>query len=215
MLVERLCVLDNDNDLVADVGVVGWLLAKNLDALDKLCARVVHNPQHSFEEDHDEKMYLVQHFFDIFSDRHLCTTPTSSSNYVNAVSQTRNLLTAKYHSIIRTLIMESIRVDASIISQFTKKTVRVIGKLIDKSTGAGTAIVQCNGSIQLKFQNQQALLESLTLNNWYECIGIVDTDNSVKVIQIIDFGDQISEPAVTKLVEMSHKVPELFYTSLS
>ncbi|KAG7822980.1 hypothetical protein KL909_003583 [Ogataea angusta] len=111
--------------------------------------------------------------------------------------------------------MESIRVDASIISQFTKKTVRVIGKLIDKSTGAGTATVQCNGSIQLKFQNQQALLESLLLNNWYECIGIVDTDNSVKVIQIIDFGDQISEPAVTKLVEMSHKVPQLFYTSLS
>ncbi|KAH3669434.1 hypothetical protein OGAPHI_001555 [Ogataea philodendri] len=111
--------------------------------------------------------------------------------------------------------MESIRVDASNIAQFTNKTVRVIGKLVDKSSNQGTAVVQANGSVELRFKNQQTLLESMLLNNWYETIGIVDADNTVKVIQIIDFGSQISEAAVTKLVELSHKVPEIFYTTVN
>ncbi|ODV86057.1 hypothetical protein CANARDRAFT_175789 [[Candida] arabinofermentans NRRL YB-2248] len=108
--------------------------------------------------------------------------------------------------------MESIRVDATLLQQFKRKTVRIIGKLISKSSN--NAILNSNGNVELKFTHQNQLLDSLIIDHWYECIGMVDDDDlSIKVIQCIDFGTEINEKAVLKVVELSHKVPELFYTT--
>ncbi|VEU21842.1 DEKNAAC102857 [Brettanomyces naardenensis] len=104
--------------------------------------------------------------------------------------------------------MEAIRVDARYVRQFPNKTVKVIGKLKEYSSGANTGIIEASGPIHLKFQAPQSLQEG----EWYEFVATVDSsDFSLKVIEGIDMGEDLNERALNKMVELCHKFPDLFF----
>ncbi|KAG0675389.1 hypothetical protein C6P40_001726 [Pichia californica] len=105
--------------------------------------------------------------------------------------------------------MESIRVDATTLSQPTNKTVRIIGQLktIDSSS---TGTINANGIINVSSSTD---MNSLIIGNWYEMLGKIQKDDlSINVMEFFDFGTDINENAIKKLVQVAHQVPELFVT---
>ncbi|GME77929.1 unnamed protein product [Ambrosiozyma monospora] len=108
--------------------------------------------------------------------------------------------------------MESIRVDATLLSQFKHKTVRILGQLESVDPSTQTAILKCNGPITIKYQgNFQEL--SAQVGKFIEVIGMIDSgDLSCKVMQVIPMGDNVNLNAVVKLVQLCHVYPQLFYT---
>lgn len=102
--------------------------------------------------------------------------------------------------------MESLRVDATLLGQSTSKTVRIIGKLNSIDSGS-SGTINSNGTINITSATD---MNNLTVDNWYEILGKVQKDLSVNVLEFFDFGKDINENAVKKLVEVVHRVPELY-----
>lgn len=103
------------------------------------------------------------------------------------------------------------RIDGSLLEQYTNRTVRVIGKveeiqgsdlkLYTPSDTSNNLTITVTTTPDLEFQ--QGL--------WYEIIGRVMDNLSLRAIDIQNFGENISEKAVAGLVKYSHKTPEIFY----
>lgn len=102
--------------------------------------------------------------------------------------------------------MESIRVDATLLMQFTGHTVRIIGK--GKHVTGNSFVLESNGSIQCSYD---ADTRNMIEGNWYEIVGLVQKDLTVKALQWFDFGREFNGAAATKLVEIVHRLPELYY----
>lgn len=105
----------------------------------------------------------------------------------------------------------NIRVDHTTLQQYNGKVVRVIGKLTSPSTLSTMAINNDRGLIQLSV-HQESIKSKLTeLDNFYEVIGQVQGDLSLKVLDSIPFGLEINELGVANLVKYSNKCKEIFY----
>lgn len=104
--------------------------------------------------------------------------------------------------------LQSIRIDATYLQQSAKKTVRVLGLLKSYEQSSKSCTLDSNGPITIRFSNDRGDLSS---GNWYECIGIVQDDLSIKCIDFLNMGNNLNEKSVLKVVELSHKFPELFY----
>lgn len=102
--------------------------------------------------------------------------------------------------------METIRVDATRLSDTTSKTVRIIGliKSFDSTTGSGN--LDANGSVAFTCKNGDELIAT----HWYELIAIVQQDLSLNILQSFDFGTEFNANAANKLVDVVHRLPELF-----
>lgn len=103
--------------------------------------------------------------------------------------------------------MEAVRIDATCIGQFKGRTVKIIGKLIQNN--GSSIVIDANGQIPLSFVSQSPLTEG----HFYEFVATVGPDDAVKVIEETDMGEDLNERALNKVVELSHKFPELFYTA--
>lgn len=104
--------------------------------------------------------------------------------------------------------MESLRVDATLLAQSSNKTVRIIGQLKSLDTGNSSASLDSNGLISVSSSSNT---DELVVDNWYEVIGVVQKDLSVNVLQWFDFGKDFNGNAAKKLVEVVHRVPELYH----
>ena len=104
--------------------------------------------------------------------------------------------------------MISIRVDATMLSQNVSKTIRIIGQLKSINENDNSGILDSNGTVNFQIDNN---FNELLINNYYEFIAIVKPDLSIKVLQTFNFGDNLNINAVNKMVEVVHKIPELYY----
>ncbi|KAI5205021.1 hypothetical protein E4T39_03133 [Aureobasidium subglaciale] len=77
------------------------------------------------------------------------------------------------------------RINASILEQFTHRTVRILGKVTQLRGEEAT--IDAGGQINVHL-NREA---HLTLNHAVELIGKVQADLSVRVLTSTDFGDNI------------------------
>lgn len=105
--------------------------------------------------------------------------------------------------------MESLRVDATLLAQSSNKTVRIIGQLKSVDTTDSSATIDSNGLINVSSASN---MDNLVVDNWYEVIGVVQKDLSVNVLQWFDFGKEFNSNAAKKLVEIVHRVPELYHS---
>lgn len=105
--------------------------------------------------------------------------------------------------------MESLRVDATLLAQSSNKTVRIIGQLKSLDTTNSSASLDSNGLISVSSSSNT---DDLVVDNWYEVIGVVQKDLSVNVLQWFDFGKDFNANAAKKLVEVVHRVPELYHS---
>lgn len=107
--------------------------------------------------------------------------------------------------------METLRVDATILSTANTKTVRVIGQL-KSLNGDNSGTIDSNGVIKI---NSSVDLSNMKVGHWYEVIGVVKHDDlSINVFQFFDFGDDehFNEKAAMKLIDVVHRIPELYYS---
>lgn len=104
--------------------------------------------------------------------------------------------------------MESIRVDATFLQQFIGHTVRIIAQV--KQVTGNSFVAESNGTVQF---TSDADTSELTQGHWYEIVGIVQKDLGISALQWFDFGDKFNAAAATKLVEVVHRLPELYYSA--
>jgi replication factor A3 len=78
------------------------------------------------------------------------------------------------------------RINASLVPQFVGKTVRIIGKIHDLQ--GDTATLDASGELRIHLSMQSHVKE----NNYYEIIGKITDDHSIRMLDAIDFGDNIS-----------------------
>lgn len=103
------------------------------------------------------------------------------------------------------------RIDGSLLEQYTNRTVRVIGKVED--------IQGSNLRLYTPSDNQKDLTITVSTTPdlnfekgyWYEIIGRVMDNLSLRAIDIQNFGENINEKAVAGLVKYSHKASVIFY----
>jgi hypothetical protein len=103
--------------------------------------------------------------------------------------------------------MESIRIDATMLAQTMGKTVRIIGLVKSIDEGSGKAVLEANGTVTVCGDID---MSDLKVDNWYEFIGLVQESMEITALQKFDFGTNINATAVQKMVEVVHRVPELF-----
>lgn len=106
--------------------------------------------------------------------------------------------------------MESIRIDATMLAQTMGKTVRIIGQVKSIDAGSSKAVIESNGTVTVAGDID---MSDLKTGNWYEFIGLVQENLEVRALQKFDFGSNINANAVKKMVEVVHRVPELFQSS--
>ncbi|KAF3902801.1 hypothetical protein AA313_de0205260 [Arthrobotrys entomopaga] len=101
------------------------------------------------------------------------------------------------------------RVNATILSQFTLQTVRIIGKVL-QIRPPRSATIEAQGTIALNLDTVDNQVK--TVNNFVEIIGKVNHDGSmVQVLASTDFGPNIDVAAVDAVVQATHTYPEIFY----
>lgn len=103
--------------------------------------------------------------------------------------------------------MESIRIDATMLAQTMGKTVRIIGLVKSIDEGSGKAVLEANGTVTVCGDID---MSDLKVDNWYEFIGLVQESMEITALQKFDFGTNINATAVQKMIEVVHRVPELF-----
>lgn len=103
----------------------------------------------------------------------------------------------------------NIRIDASLLPSHQGKLVRIIGKLESYNPSSQSGSLSSNGSIKLNLTQSDTALQ---VNKIYEIIGKVSTsDASVNVYSSVEFSDNTNLDVAAKLVQYTHKVPELFF----
>ncbi|GME89880.1 unnamed protein product [[Candida] boidinii] len=116
--------------------------------------------------------------------------------------------------------METVRVDATLLQQYTGRTIRIIGKLEDINYQSNKLTINSNGKVILNINDSQLDLikngknnnnKSINIGTFIEIIGFINNDLTIKVIQFFDFGDNLNEDVLNKLTTYIHKVPELFH----
>ncbi|CCH46935.1 Replication protein A 14 kDa subunit [Wickerhamomyces ciferrii] len=103
------------------------------------------------------------------------------------------------------------RIDGSLLEQYKNRTVRVIGKveqidgsnlkLYTPSDNSNNLSITVSTTPDLEFQQ----------GIWYEIIGRVLDNLTLRAIDIQNFGENINEKAVAGLVKYSNKSSEIFY----
>lgn len=104
--------------------------------------------------------------------------------------------------------MESIRVESSILSGVVGKTVRIVGKFTGPDASQTQPVLESNGAaVNIETDLD---LSQFSVGHYYEVLGKVALDLSIKAMQVKDFGENFNEQAYIKLVEVASKVPELY-----
>lgn len=106
--------------------------------------------------------------------------------------------------------MESIRVDATRLSDTRGKTVRVIGQVKSFDASSGSGNIDSNGIVSFTYKSGDALM----VGCWYELIAIVQQDLTLNILQSFDFGTEFNANAAIKLVDVVHRLPELFQSEV-
>lgn len=105
----------------------------------------------------------------------------------------------------------NIRVDHTTLQQFNGRVVRIIGKLTSPTTLSTTSITNDRGIIQLNVQQDNLRTKLSNIDEYYEVIGQIQSDLSLKVLDSIPFGTEINELGVANLVKYSNKCKEIYY----
>ncbi|KAA8906155.1 hypothetical protein TRICI_005188 [Trichomonascus ciferrii] len=95
---------------------------------------------------------------------------------------------------------ETPRVNASCLEDFKGRTIRILGKV--KSLHGESCVIDANGDVT------DANFE---VGQFYEVIGRISDDSSVKMLQYQDFGTNIDMTNVDNLVKLQHKYKTIFY----
>ncbi|KAH3670269.1 hypothetical protein WICMUC_004922 [Wickerhamomyces mucosus] len=107
------------------------------------------------------------------------------------------------------------RVDGTLLQNFRNQTVRIVGRVdglndtqvtfYTPSYNADSTTIQLTYSPDLSFEK----------GYWYEIIGRVSDELSVRAIDVNFFGDNINEKAIAGLVHFAHRAaPELYLKEL-
>ncbi|KAH3685387.1 hypothetical protein WICPIJ_003625 [Wickerhamomyces pijperi] len=111
------------------------------------------------------------------------------------------------------------RVDATLLQNFVNSTVRIIGR-VDSQVGSNannilTFYVPSYKSTNLTIQLSYTQDLQFQLGQWYEIIGRVNSDLSVRCVDSREFktpeGKQVNETAIAGLVHFSNKVARDIY----
>jgi len=97
------------------------------------------------------------------------------------------------------------RVNATLLEQFTNRTVRIVGKVIQ--IRGDSATISSNGNIVVSVDRSS----EMTVNNFVEIIGRVNNDLSIKTLKATDIGKEINMDAYEAVVDATHRYKELFY----
>lgn len=105
------------------------------------------------------------------------------------------------------------RIDGSLLSQHVgSQPVRIIGRVESVSGDSAELYTPSATSDNLKIKvSSTPDLEPFIVGTWFEVIARVFEDESVKAIDVKNFGENINEKAVAALVKYSNKASELFY----
>lgn len=107
--------------------------------------------------------------------------------------------------------MESARIDATLLSQFTGQTVRICGPVTSVGIDAsGNCTLTANGPITVSTDALQP-----EVGHSYEVVGLVQQDLSVRALQWFDCGpsEKFNAVAAGRLVDIANRLPELYRSS--
>lgn len=78
------------------------------------------------------------------------------------------------------------RINASLVPQFIGKKVRIIGQI--RNLQGETAVLDASGEVTVHLAMQSNMKEK----QYYEIIGKVNEDATIRILDAIDFGESLS-----------------------
>lgn len=106
------------------------------------------------------------------------------------------------------------RIDATLLQNFTSQTVRIIGR-VDAQAGGNTLTfyVPSYQSTNLTIQLSYSPDLQFQLGKWYEVIGRVSDDLSVRCVDSreLTFPNGVNEAAIAGMVHFSNKLAKPLY----
>lgn len=107
--------------------------------------------------------------------------------------------------------METIRINAPLLPQYTSKHVRVLGKVTSKDQSSNRATLDSNGPINIIMESSL----DFSVGDWVDIVGIVQQDGHVRALQCYNTNQSdINIDAANMMVDMWHKYPQLFSSTI-
>jgi len=105
------------------------------------------------------------------------------------------------------------RIDGSLLEEYKNRTVRIIGKIESINLNNNTL------KLYTPSENKKNLIINVTTTpdlefeqgKWFEIIGRVMDDLSLRAIDIQNFGNDINEKAISGLVKFAQKYSIIFH----